>query len=174
MTHREQVLAVLAGEKLDVAPCLGECPMDVTVFRDLMPAAAGDPVQDAIAFAEFFDNAAVDIGIGLRQETLSRDESHHCYRYETGAVWHEQYEPSFNREATAFPINTPKEALAFTMPDAGNPSRLDDAETRRRVEAFHEVGYCVQGGVMGAWLGIYYYLTSFENILLWHIIHGCA
>ena len=57
MTHRERVLAVLAGEKPEVVPCLGECPMDVTVFRDLMPPSTGDAVRDAIRFAEFFDNA---------------------------------------------------------------------------------------------------------------------
>ena len=46
--HREQVIAVLKGEKPQVIPLLGECPMDVTVFRNMFPAPSGDPVRDAI------------------------------------------------------------------------------------------------------------------------------
>ena len=117
--------------------------------------------------AEFFDNSAIDVGIGLRRETLGRDANHHRYRYETGAVWLERYTPTFNREATEFPINTPEEALTYRMPDANEPDRMDDEEMRRRVQAFHDAGYFVQGGAMGAWYGIYYFLTSFDNVLTW-------
>ncbi len=166
-TRRENVIAVLHGEKPDAIPCLGECPMDVTALRDLLPEPSGDPVRDAVAGAELFDNSALGVGIGLRQETVSRDDSHHTYRYETGAVWHESYTPTFCREAVEFPIHSPAEALAFEMPDAGEPGRVDDASLRRRVEAYHGAGYFVQGGVMGAWQGIYYYLTPFDNILMW-------
>ena len=56
--HREQVIAVLKGEKPQVIPLLGECPMDVTVFRNMFPAPSGDPVRDAIEMAQFFDNCA--------------------------------------------------------------------------------------------------------------------
>ena len=166
-THRETVIAVLNGDRPDIIPCLGECPMDVTVFADLLPPPTDDPVRDAIGQAKFFGNSAVGVGLGLRQETVSRDEDHHTYRYETGAVWHESYRPTFCREATAFPINSPEEALHFEMPDAWTPDRFDDEGVRQQVRAFHEAGYFVQGGVMGAWQAIYYYLTSFENILMW-------
>jgi len=165
--HRERVIAVLKGEKPEEIPSLGETPMDVTVFRELMPPATGDAVKDAIRQAEFFDNSAVGVGLGLRTETISRDETHHTYRYETGAVWHESYQPTFCREATEFPVNSPEEALTFQMPDVADPGRLDDDLLRRQVRAWHDAGYFVQGGIMGAWQGIYYYLTSFDNILMW-------
>jgi len=148
--------------------------MDTTVFRALMPPPTGDRVRDALLFAEFFDNSAVDVGISLRQETLTRDAHHHRYRYETGAVWLERYEPMFNREAVSFPINTPDDAMQFTMPDAASPERLDDEELRRVVAAFHDAGYFVQGGVMGAWFGVYYYLTTFANALMWMASHPDA
>lgn len=168
MTHREKITAVLNGEKPETIPLYLECPMDVTVFRDLMPKPAGHQVNDGIAFAEFFGNSAVDAaGISLNTETMSKDENHHTYRYETGAVWHESYKPTFCREAVEFPVNSPGEALNYKMPEANRPDRLDEDESRRRVQTFKDAGYFVQGGVMGAWFGIYYYLTSFENILMW-------
>lgn len=169
VTPRENVVAVLNGELPEIIPCLGECPMDVTVFKDLLPASTGDAVRDAIAQAEFFGNSGVGVGLGLRQETLSRTDDHHTYRYETGAVWHETYRPTFCREARSFPINSPAEAVVFEMPDALEPSRADDERLRCTVHAFHEAGYFVQGGTIGAWQAIYYYLTRFDNILAWMV-----
>jgi len=167
MTHRENVIAALRGEKPEVIPCLGECPMDVTVFRKLMPPQTSDPIKNGINFACFFDNSAVGIGIGLKEETLSRDANHHIYRYETGSVWRESYRPTFCREATSFPVNFPDEALRYKMPEVTASGRFDREELRRLVTAYHEAGYFVEGSVMGAWYGIYYYLTSFTNILTW-------
>lgn len=173
-THRERVVAVIEGERPDRIVCLGECPMDVTVFRDLMPVGTGDAFADAIRRAEFFGNSAVGVGIGVRSTTLSRDDSHHLYRYETGAVWREDYAPTFCREALEFPVNSPEDTERFTMPDACDPGRVDDDQLRRRVERFHESGYFVQGSVPGAWQGIYYYLTSFDNILAWMAVEPAA
>ena len=173
MTHREQVLAVLNGQAPPVIPCLGECPMDVTVDT-LAPRPKGDFVADTIACAEFFDNSAVEIHLTPTEKTLSRDETHRRYRYETGAVWKEIYQPSFNREPVSFPINSPEDVLHFEMPDAADPARADDEEIRRQVQAFHDAGYFVQGCVIGAWQGIYYYLTSFDNILRWMALEPAA
>lgn len=173
-SHRERVIAVLRGEEPNIIPCLGECPMDVTVFRDLMPPPTGDPIRDAIARAEFFDNSALGVGLGMRQETISRDEDHHTYRYETGAVWRESYRPTFCREMLEFPIHSPSDALAFEMPDAMEPSRADDEQIRQTVQAYHDAGYFVQGGIVGAWQAIYYYLTSFDNILMWMAVEPKA
>ena len=167
ISHRERVIAVLKGAKPQVIPLLGECPMDVTVFRNMFPAPSGDRVRDDVAFARFFDNSAVGVGIGLLADDISKDENQRTYRYETGAVWHESYKPTFCRELTSFPVQTPEQAMKFRMPDVNLPARFDEDKTRRMVDAFHQAGYFVEGGVMGAWLGIYYYLTSFENILTW-------
>jgi len=173
MTHRKQVVAVLNGQTPPVIPCLGECPMDVTVDA-LAPRPTGDPVADAIAIARSFDNSAVEIGLTPTSETLSRDETHRCYRYETGAVWKEIYQPSFNREPVSFPINSPEDVFRYEMPDAADPGRVDDQEIRRQVRALHEAGYFVQGSVIGAWQGIYYHLTSFDHILTWMAIEPAA
>jgi uroporphyrinogen decarboxylase len=170
MTHRERILAVLRGEPVDRIPLLGECPMDVTVFKTLLPPPTGNPIRDEIAEAEFFDNSALTLGIGLNAETISRDETHHRYRYETGSVWHEVYQPTFNRDALEFPINTPEEALAFKMPDVHAPGRYDKEELTRTIRAYHDAGYFVQGTCLGAWKDIYYYLTSMDNILRWMML----
>ncbi|NSW91003.1 MAG: hypothetical protein HPY74_10110 [Firmicutes bacterium] len=170
MTHREKVIAVIKGEKINIIPSLGECPMDVTVLKNLLPKSTGNVVKDQINFATFFDNSAVDVGIGINQKTISRDETHHKYMYETGSVWLEKYVPTFCREALQFPINSPEEAFTYKMPDANEEKRLDHKEMCRIVKAFHDAGYFVQGSVIGAWGAIYYYLTSFENILMWMAI----
>jgi hypothetical protein len=166
MTRREQAIAILKGEKLDVIPSYGECPMDVTVGK-ILPEPTGDRIQDLIAIAEFMDNVTVGTGIGLKTETISRDDTHHTYRYETGAVWHESYVPTFNREATEYPINTPEEALNFTMPDPWEPDRFNDEAEKEFVQTMHEKGFFVQGSVLGAWFGTYYFLSKFETVLSW-------
>jgi hypothetical protein len=85
LTHRQRVIRAVAGELLEEIPCLQETPMDPTVMGDMLPASTGDPVRDAIRRAEFFGNSVLSVeGVGLARVTLSRDESHHCYRYETG------------------------------------------------------------------------------------------
>lgn len=167
INHRERVITVLNGEKPQIIPLLGECPMDVTVFKNMFPGPTGEPVRDAIEMARFFDNSAVDVGIGLLEDDICKDENQRIYRYETGAVWHESYKPTFCRELVSFPVKTPEQAMKFRMPDVNLPARFDEDKTRYMVNAFHRAGYFVQGGVMGAWPGIYYYLTSFENILTW-------
>ena len=165
---------MLNGEKLDVIPSYGEIPMDVTVVRDRMPKPTGDPVRDAISHAEFFDNTTVEVGIGVRRETISRDEGHHRYRYETGAVWRESYEPTFCREAESFPINSPEDAFKYEMIDAYEPGRFDAECTTATVQTFHEAGYFVEGSVRGAWVGIYYHLARFENVLMWMAVEPQA
>lgn len=166
INHRERVIAVLNGEKPPIIPLHGECSMDVTVFRNMFPST-GDPVRDAIENARFFDNSAINVSIGLLEEDIRNDETQRIYRFETGAVWHENYKPTFCRELLSFPVKTPEQAMNFRMPDVNLPARFDEDKTRRMVDAFHQAGYFVQGCVMGAWMGIYYYLTSFENILTW-------
>jgi uroporphyrinogen decarboxylase len=174
MTEREKVLAVLRGERIGSIPILSECPMDVTALRGVWPEPTDDPVRDRIAESVLCGNSSVGVYFGIESKTLSRDANHHEYRYETGAVWRESYQPTFCREALEFPINTPEDAMMFTMPDASAIGRLDEAETRRAVDAFHDAGYFVEGGVIGAWGSIYYYLTSFENILMWMSIEPDA
>ena len=66
---RERTIAVLHGELLDVIPSLAETGMDVTVFRDLLPPSAGDPIQDAVAQAGFFENTAVGVSIEVERIT---------------------------------------------------------------------------------------------------------
>ena len=168
MTHRERIFSVIHGEMPDVVPCWGECPMDVTVFRDIMPEMCGDPIKDLITHNEFFDNSVISpVGVGLAQETISQDNDHHIYRYETGAVWRECYNPTFSREAVSYPINDPVEALKYSMLDAGSPEKLNVDETRKTIKLLKDRGYFVEGSVIGAWYGIYYFLASFENILMW-------
>jgi len=168
MTHRENIIAVLNGEKPPVIPCFEESPMDATVFSDLLPSATGDAVQDAIHFAEFFDNSCLSAGTThIKSKTISKDDTHHRYRYETGAQWLESYKPTFFREAISYPVNSPREALDFEMPDPEDPARLDEKALTRRIRAFHEAGYFVQASTIGAWAGIYYFCTSFQNILAW-------
>lgn len=165
MTHRERVLAVLNGEILDVVPSYMETPMDVTVFRSLLPPSTGDWIADSIARAELFGNSAVSLGIGIDSETLFRNEDQHTYRYETGAVWRESYRPTFCREAIEYPVNTEEDALTFRMPSA--PAKCNAADFAQAVKRFKDAGYFVQGDTIGAWQSIYYFITSFENILMW-------
>ena len=165
MTHRERVLAVLRGEPTDSIPSLGECPMDVTCLQDILPEEGNDIVDNAIRMAEFFDNSAIVDGISPRAETISKAEDHHTYRYETGAVWHESYAPTFCREALAFPLNDPADLDHFVMPVPGDPAFY--AALGERVQAWKQAGYFVQGITIGAWQAIYYYLTSFDTILTW-------
>lgn len=166
MNHRERVFEILNGNIPDIIPSLGECPMDVTCLQDVLPEKTGDGILDAINEAVFYDNSALGVGIGFGIQTVSRSETHHIYRYETGALWHEKYDPVFCREAVEFPINDVKDIVRFKMPEP--TANMDNL--KKIVEAYKDAGYFVQGSVPGAWLGIYYYLTSFENILMWMAI----
>ena len=170
MTRREQVVAVLRGELLEAVPSYFEVPMDVTVFRDLLPPRTDDEVADELAQAAFFDNAAVCVSLHIAHETISRDDDHHKYRYATGATWHESYNPTFCREPVSFPIDAPEDALRFEMPDPVTAGRFDEEAVRKAVSTYHDAGYFVEGHVMGAWPGIYYYLARFEHILTWMAI----
>jgi len=172
--HRERVMAVLRGETPDIIPLFREAPMDVTAFSNLLPSLTGDRFRDELAFARFFDNASCAVGVPVRRSTRSRDQAHHCYEYETGAVWREDYTPTFCRTPIHFPVNTPDDTVHYTMIEACAPGRLDEAELARRIAAYQEAGYFVEGGVMGAWMGIYYYLTAFDNILMWMISEPMA
>lgn len=179
MTPREQIIAVLRGEQPDIIPSYRECPMDVTVFDGLLPELTGDMVKDQLAFTKFFDNCVCDInvngqGIGLTVEEISRTPDEYIYRFETGAVWRESYEPVFCREALSYPINSPEDALSFKMPDARLPGRFVHDELIAAVNAFHDAGYFVEADAMGAWYGTYYFLTSFENILMWMAVEPDA
>ena len=168
MNHRERIFAVLKGEVPDVIPSLGECPMDVTCLKGLLPESRGDIIADGISEAEFYDNSSLGVNIGPATETISRSENHHTYRYETGAVWHERYNPTYCRELIKFPINSIEDIESFIMPEAGKLT--DFEEMKRTVDAWKRAGYFVQGNTWGAWQGIYYLLTKFENILIWMAI----
>ena len=174
MTRREQVIAVLRGEKPEVIPSYFEVPMDVTVLADLLPPRTGDGVADELAEAEFFDNACVAVALGVAHETISKDEDHHRYRCATGSVWHESYNPTFCREAISFPIDAPQDALKYEMPDPVTAGRFDGRAVREAVEKYHDAGYFVEGYIMGAWQGIYYYLARFDHILTWMAIEPDA
>ncbi|MFP4384496.1 MAG: uroporphyrinogen decarboxylase family protein [Spirochaetia bacterium] len=52
------------------------------------------------------------------------------------------------------------------MPEVDSGGRFDRDKLIQQVKAFHDAGYFVQGSVMGVWYGIYYYLTKFDNILM--------
>ena len=171
MTNREMIINVLEGKKPSVIPSFNEVPMDVTVVKALMPEDSGDGVKDLVSHAEFFKNSAISaMGIGVPVKTISKDDKHHRYRYETGAVWREEYDPTFCREAESFTINSPEDAINYTMIDANDPDRLDQKAAVKTSAALKDLGYFVQGSVMGVWMGIYYYLTSFDNILMWMAI----
>ncbi len=174
MTPRERIVAVIEGERLDTIPLWREGPMDVTVQKALFGEPVGNPIADELRFLRYFDNCVASAQIGFQSNTISKDETHHTYEYETGAVWHESYDPTFCREATRFPINTPEEAVGYVMPEVDIPERVDREALTRRIEALHEAGYFVEGTVPGAWMGIYYYLTSFSNILMWMAIEPDA
>ena len=166
-TKRERVIEVLRGGKPPYIPSLGECPMDVTVTKSLLPPSSGDYIKDLITDAEFFDNSAAGIGIGVSSKTLSRDKSHHTYEYETGAVWTERYDPTYNREALRFPVNLPEEAFNFKMPAFDDGKRFDREELSSAVKKLKESGLFVQGSVLGAWGSSYYFIARFETLLEW-------
>jgi len=168
MNHRERINAILKGEIPDIIPSFGECPMDVTCIKGILPEPTGDIIIDGIKDAEFYDNSCICVNVGPNVETISRSENHHTYRYETGAVWHESYNPTFCREPVKFPINDVEDIDGFVMPCA--ESNVDFEEMKRTVAAWKQAGYFVQGNTWGAWQGIYYLLTKFENILMWMAI----
>lgn len=165
MKPRDKILAVLRGEILDEIPCYMEACMDKTVAEELYAGADGDSIQRA----KVLDNCAVYYGMGFNQKTLSQSDVERVYQYETGAIWREVFSPNFSREAISYPVNTPEEALAYRLPSAKDPARINDAICRDTVQHLKDEGYYVQGQSVGVWQGIYYYLTSFENILEWMI-----
>ncbi|MFI4912328.1 MAG: uroporphyrinogen decarboxylase family protein [Sedimentisphaeraceae bacterium JB056] len=169
LPKREQVIGVLRGEILDEIPIYNESAMDITVFNSLLPKSTGDFVTDVINITDFFHSSAIHLGIGLKREVLEKTEDVYRYRFETGAVWREEYSPTFCREAESYPINTPKDIFEFEMPDANDPDRFTDKDIQD-LKAFKEAGYFVEASVIGAWYGMYYFLTSFENALLWMAI----
>ena len=170
MSKRELIKSVLRGEKPDVIPCWKETPMDATVRQCINITGSDDPFLSSVAEAEFFDNCVISTFVGFERETIHRDENHHIYRYPTGAVWEEVYKPTFFREALSFPINEPSEAFGFEMPDDLSDNINDYRELSELIRKYQDAGYYVEGGAMGVWQAVYYYLTSFENILTWMAI----
>ncbi|OPZ07757.1 MAG: methylcobalamin:coenzyme M methyltransferase [candidate division BRC1 bacterium ADurb.BinA292] len=167
LSHRERVRAVYLGQPVDRIPLLYECPMDVTATKLLAPPPTGDEVADEFAFAECFDNSAIGVGIKLAYETLSQDEGHRVYRYETGLVVREQYRPVFNRHVLKVPIESPGDALKFQFPEVHAPGRYDAEELRRRIAGYHAAGYFVEGWCIGGWGSVYGYLARFDDALRW-------
>ncbi|MBE9569317.1 MAG: hypothetical protein IMF11_01710 [Proteobacteria bacterium] len=162
INRREEVWEVLKGEKPVVVPTIAEAFMDVTVVKQLGFKAPDDPIEGRIARADFLGNFDVCLGLSPGMKVFKETEEERVYQYETGAVWHESYEPTFCREAIKFPINSPEEAFEFKMP----PVHWDE-DIPHLVRTFKEKGYFVQGSVPFPWGSIYYYLTSFDNILMW-------
>jgi uroporphyrinogen decarboxylase len=165
MNCREQVLAVVAGEKPEVIPTLGEGFMDVTVAKELGLVSTGDWLQDQIAEAELLRKNDLTVHAGVNYRTLEKDEHHHLYEYETGACWLEKYTPTFCREAVKYPVNEPEDVKRLTFPDFHDPRRYENM--RPTVETMHEAGYFVQGCSGGMWSGSYYFSTTFDAILTW-------
>jgi hypothetical protein len=166
MTPRDKITAVIKGEILSEIPVYREGPMDVTVLEGLIK----DPEESAenmIDYTKFFKSCVTYLGIDMESKTLSKDKNHHLYTYETGAIWRESYNPTFCREAEKYPVNIPSDALSFRFSDAGFKERFDSRAIREKIKAWHDAGFFVEGQVMGAFHGIYYYVTSFENILMW-------
>lgn len=170
MTPRELAISVIEGELPDIIPTYIECPMDVTVqssIDSMLPPKTGDDIVDLKAYQELFGGVACGHGVNLLTETLSKDEKHHTYRYETGAIWHESYDPTFCRDAKSFPINSVDDIAGFKMPQVDIPERIDKKKLKEKIKRIKDAGFFMEGNVMGSWFGIYYYLTSFENILMW-------
>lgn len=163
MTHRERVLAVLNRKPVDVIPSLGEVPMDITCLEGVFKNLTGDEVQDQITIARFFDNSAVDLDLELQKKIIKKDETECIYEYPTKAVWRESYSPVFCRGAIQYPIQEPEDIYSFQMPEI----IVDQDALKEKISILHEEGYFVQGHVIGGWASTYYYLTSFENALMW-------
>ncbi|MBN2851726.1 MAG: hypothetical protein JXQ23_03210 [Clostridia bacterium] len=170
MTPREKIKAVLNGELLNEIPVYREAPMDVTVLGNLIKEPVEGNAESMIEFTRFLGSSTAYLNIDMEVQTISKDESHHKYSYETGAVWRESYFPTFCREAERFPVNHPNEALTFRFSDKGYTERFNVEKARAIVNQYHEAGFFVEGGAMGAFQAIYYYITSFENILTWMVI----
>ena len=126
--RREQVRKVLKDERPTVVPTIAEAFMDVTVAEKLGFKPLDDPIEGPVAYADFLGNFDVSVGLGPKIEVLEKTEKEKVYQYETGAVWHESYKPTFCREAIKFPINSSEEAFEFKMPpvhwDKNIPSRV--------------------------------------------------
>lgn len=170
ISPRDQIKEVLRGKLPAQIPILQETPMDVTVRKimdTIMPPVTGNEMTNIENYHRFLGNTSICQGITLMQDTLSRDKGHHRYRYETGAIWREDYDVTFCREAESFPINSPDDIASFRMPIVDIPERIDRKALSNKIQSLKDAGFFVQGTVMGSWAGIYYYLTSFENILMW-------
>jgi uroporphyrinogen-III decarboxylase len=165
LNKREQVLAVVAGERLEEIPTIAEAFMDVTVTKALGIAATGDWFKDQLAEAELLQKNDLTVGASVASRTMQKDDKHHLYEYETGTRWLEQYDPTFCREAVKYPVNKPEEVSDLKFPDFHDPKRYENM--RPMVEAMHAAGYFVQGCTGGIWSGSYYLCTSFDNILTW-------
>jgi len=162
INKREEVLKVLKGEKPFIVPTIAEGFMDVTVSKKLGFKAPDGPIEGSIAYADFLGNFDVTVGLGPRIKVLKETKEEKIYQYETGAIWRESYKPTFCREAIEFPINSPEDAFKFKM----LPAHWDE-NIPYLVKTFKEKGYFVQGTSPGPWGSIYYYLTSFDRILMW-------
>jgi uroporphyrinogen-III decarboxylase len=165
MTKREEVLAVVRGERVEVVPTIAEAFMDVTVARALGVEPTGDWVSDEIRLAELLRRNDAGVGAGVGATDLERAEDHRLYEYETGARWLEKYRPNFSREAVRYPVAEPVDLESLRFPDGSDPARYTGVA--EAVRTFHEQGYFVQGGTGGFWSGSYYFCTSFDTILTW-------
>lgn len=163
MQPRDRFFAVMRGETPDIIPFFTEVPMDVSCLRDVLPPPTDDDIGDQIKIARFFDNTGITIRRGPKQTTLERDDDHYIYQYDTGAVWEEYYRPVFYREMTKFPLQEAEYIYDFAFPDP----EIDIEMLKQQVTRIKDAGYIAQGLCLGIWGGIYYFLTSFENILMW-------
>ncbi len=167
MNRKEQVLAVVNGERPNIIPTIAEAVMDITVADSLGLKSTGNPGKDQINLAEFLKKNDVVVGADIRNTIILKDTDRFVYEYETGAVWEIRSEPNFCRDAIKYPVNSPSEVQNLKFPDPHNQERYELIEQMMR--EFSKTDFLIQGCLGGIWSGTYYYCTSFENALMWMI-----
>jgi hypothetical protein len=124
-----------------------------------------DPLERAVARAEFMDNAMVHVGGGgLRAQTVERTASAYLQQWENGARWTIHTRPQWWRAYDHYPLRVLADLESVTWPDPDDPARY--AGVAEKVRYFSGRGYFCQGSINGFFSGVWYFWRPFEEFLV--------
>jgi uroporphyrinogen decarboxylase len=165
MNKLKTVLTALGHKEPDVVPCF-EFFSDDNAKAQFVPSfEIVDPLERAVAYAEFMGNCMVSVGAGgLRAQTVEQGDGYYIQEWENGARWRIATEPQWWREYVHYPLRDIADVNTIDWPDPDDPTRFEGVAEKTRY--LSERGYFTQAGINGFFAGVWYFWRPFEGFLI--------